>query len=207
MINTSIVYRLSYYDQASQEFNDLFQEVKQNSVCDPTLISVELVVKCIPELKLGKAAGPDELCAEHLLYSHPLITVHICALFRNIAIHGYVPNGFGSGIIIPLLKDKLGDVNDVSNYRGITLIPVISKLLELVILEICKPCLITDDLQFGFEQGLRCVNAIFVLSETVKYFTDKSSSVFTAALDFKNCFDKINHYKLFSALVKAGFPP
>jgi len=99
------------------------------------------------------------------------------------------------------LTDKLGDENHVSNYRGITLIPVISKLLELVILKICKPCLITYDLQFGFRQGLGCVNAIFVLSETVKYFTDKGSSVFTAALDFKKCFDKINLYKLFTFII------
>ena len=91
---------------------------------------------------------------------------------------------FGEGIIVPLLKDKLGDVNDVNNYRGITLIPVISKLFELVIIEICKPYLHTDDLQFGFKEGLGCANAVFVLNETVKYFTSKGSSVFSAALDF-----------------------
>ena len=83
-----------------------------------------------------------------------------------------MPNDFGKGIVIPLLKDKLGNINDLS-YRGITLIPVISKLLELVILEICEPCLRTDDLQFGFKKGLGYANAIFVLYETVKYFTSK----------------------------------
>ena len=63
-----------------------------------------------------------------------------------------MPGEFGAGIIVPLLKDKLGNVNDVNNYRGITLIPVISKLFELVLLEICEPHLKTDDLQFGFKK-------------------------------------------------------
>ena len=36
-------------------------------------ISVEVVDRCIRDLKLGKACGPDDLCAEHLRYSHPLI--------------------------------------------------------------------------------------------------------------------------------------
>ena len=44
--------------------------------------------------------------------------------------HGFVPDDLGRGTVIPLLKDKLGNANDVNNYRGITLIPVISKLLE-----------------------------------------------------------------------------
>ena len=173
---------------------------------NPSVITVELVDKCIRKLHTGKASGPDELSAEHLLNAHPSLVVHICLLFRGIAFHGYVPNDFGKGIVIPLLKDKLGNINDLSNYRGITLIPVISKLLELVILEICEPCLRTDDLQFGLKKGLGCANAIFVLYETVKYFTSKGSTVFAAALDFQKAYDRINHFKMFLSLLKAGVP-
>ena len=56
------------------------------------------------------------------------MAVHLCALFRSMILHGYVPNDSGSGIIIPLIKDKTGDVNNVNNYRGITLMQGISKL-------------------------------------------------------------------------------
>jgi hypothetical protein len=127
-------------------------------------------------------------------------------LFRGMALHGYVPDKFGDGIIIPLIKDKLGNVNDLGNYRGITLIPVISKLFELVILEICEPCFHTDDLQFGFKKGLGCSNAIFVMNETIKYFNTKGSTIFAAVLDFKKAYDRINHFKMFSSLIKAGVP-
>jgi hypothetical protein len=58
--------------------------------------------------------------------------------------HGHVPEKFGLGVSMPLLKDKSGNVNDVSNYRAITLIPVISKVLEGVILALCYDYFLTD---------------------------------------------------------------
>jgi len=69
-------------------------------------ISVELVDKCIPNLKSGKACGIDDIGAEHLLYAHPSVVVHLKLLFAMCMSHGYVPHAFGQGIIIPLVKDK-----------------------------------------------------------------------------------------------------
>ena len=94
---------------AKNEFESHFNEcnLAQLSPEDisPAQITVELVDKCLRKLKLGKASGPDNLSAEHLLNAHPSLIIHICLLFRGIALHGYVPNDFGNGIIIPLLKD------------------------------------------------------------------------------------------------------
>ena len=79
------------------------------------------------------------------------------------ALHGIIPDDIDNGTVIPLLKDKLGNVNDANNYRGITLVPVISKLLELVLLDISAPYFSTDDLKFGFKKEPGCTNAIFLL--------------------------------------------
>ena len=48
--------------------------------------------------------------------------------------HGFVPDSFGNGGIIPLVKDKQGDLRNIDNYRGITLSPF-SKLFEHRILD------------------------------------------------------------------------
>ena len=150
--------------------------------------------------------GPDELSAEHLLNAHPSIVTHLCTLFRDIAMHSTVPDNFWGGIVVPLLKEKLGNVNDTGNYRGVTLTPIISKLFELVLLEICSSCLTMDDLQVGLKKGMVCNNAIFLLQETVDYFVSRGSSVFAAALDIKKAFDRVNHFKLFNSLIKSGTP-
>ena len=71
-------------------------------------------------------------------------------------------------------------------------------------MDLCEDCLCTDDSQFGFKKGTGCTNALFVLTETVKYFIENGSSTFLAALDLKKAFDRVNHFKLFTALLKGG---
>jgi len=91
-------------------------------------ITVELIDKCMCSMKKGKACGPDNLCMEHLVYAHPSLLLHVKLLFQLILKHGFVPDSFGFGISIPLIKDKTGNLNDLDNYRAITLSCVISKL-------------------------------------------------------------------------------
>jgi len=41
-------------------------------------------------------------------------------LFNMMAIHGFVPDDFGTGVMVPIAKDTAGDITDVGSYRGIT---------------------------------------------------------------------------------------
>jgi len=86
-------------------------------------------------MKRGKAAGYDNLTLEHIVNSHPSLICHLCKLFNLMLKNSYVPNDFGRGIVIPLIKDKRGNVNDSANYRGITISPVISKIFELCLMD------------------------------------------------------------------------
>ena len=138
--------------------------------CICELRKAKSVGRCIQNLKLGKALRPDGLNVKHLRYAYPTIAVHICALFRSIILHGYVPKDFGSGIVIPLIKNKTGDVNNVNNYSGKELSPVISKLFEFVLLEICEHFLICDELNLDLKeeldiqkQFLHCVVQLIIL--------------------------------------------
>ena len=74
----------------------------------------------------------------------------------------------------------------VSNYRGITLSPVISKLFELMIMSLCNDSLQTDSLQFGFKDKIGTADAIFIMKLAITHFTDRGSSV----LDIRKAFNK-----------------
>ena len=87
-------------------------------VCD-----TEYGLEC---LKAGKASGLDNLCKENVMYTHPIIITNLTNLFNMILMH--VPDKFGLGVTVPVVKDKLGDVTAASNYRPITLSPFISKI-------------------------------------------------------------------------------
>ena len=122
------------------------------------------------------------------------------------ATHNVVPDDFGLVIIISLVKDKTGDIANLSDYRGITIIPVVSKLFECVLLNLCDDIRVSDQLQFGFKQATRSSNAIHLFTSTVDFYNSKGSTVYTATLDISKAFRIINHYKLFDSLIKAGIP-
>ena len=66
---------------------------------------VEAIIHdCINKLKKGKAPGLDELTSEHILFAHPIIEVHLSLLFKMLLKHSIVPDGFGYGVVIPLIK-------------------------------------------------------------------------------------------------------
>ena len=66
----------------------------------------------------------------------------------------------------------------MDNYTATTVSPVISKVFEVVILDICNDFLSTGPLQFGLKDNVRCADAIFTLKSTISYFADRASSVY-----------------------------
>ena len=59
------------------------------------------------KLKRGKAAGIDQLTAEHLLYCHSVLPCILSKLFNLILLSGHVPCEFGHSYTVPLLKSNL----------------------------------------------------------------------------------------------------
>ena len=204
-----------YYDSSSNmdalnAYKEEFDRVKSiegyNIDKCLSVINVESVDKSIRNLKCGKACGPDNISAEHLQYAHPSLVMHLKLLFHLMVVHSCVPHGFGKGYVIPLVKDKSGNLNSVENYRAITLGPVIAKVFESIVMVMCEQELETDDLQFGFKKGLGCTDAIFLCRSTIDHFTQRGSNVYAASLDISKAFDKVNHFKLFHSLINAGMP-
>jgi len=171
-----------------------------------SVFSVNDVEAAMRVLKFGKSSGVDGLTKESLFYCHPSVIIHVKFLFGMMMLHGFVPDDFGTGVIVPVLKDKFGDACASSNYRPITVSPVISKLFEYCILHKYEDILSSDSLQFGFKKQHSCSHALFVLNQIVKYFSVHGSSVYLASLDASKAFDRVNHVKLFKMLIQRGLP-
>jgi exonuclease III len=193
---------------AVHEFSSIKSQINNSTNINNLDVFADVVSieRCISMLKLNKAAGYDSLVAEHIVHSHPSIVLHLKLLFSMMLIHAYVPNAFGIGLVVPIIKDRHGDPSAVDNYRPITLSPVISKIFESFLLEKYSKFLPTDDLQFGFKKGLSCSHAVFALRQTIQYFNCHGSNVYLASLDASKAFDRVNHFKLFSVLFRAGAP-
>ena len=184
-----------------QEFNNYsFYEKSQN------VFTIEMITEALRKLKKGRAAGHDDISVEHLIYAHPCLAVSLKILFNLMLWHGFVPDDFGKGILIPILKDSNADVSICDNYRGITLSCVISKVFEYAILEKYSYLFNTDDLQFGFRNGVGCSDALFTVNSVINHYINNGCTVTISAPDISKAFDRISYYGLFYKLIKRKFP-
>ncbi len=169
-------------------------------------VTVDEVLELIQKLPNGKSAGKDGLNSESLKYADVLISVLLSICFTCMFKHSYMPPALLESIIVPLVKNRCGDLSDKNNYRPIALSSIISKIFEKVILHRLEEYLWTTDNQFGFKSGHSTDQCVYALTEFIEYFKHRSSSVFVAFLDASKAFDKINHWILFRKLLDRCVP-
>lgn len=95
----------------------------------------------------------------------------------------------------------MDDLSPVDIYRAITVIHVISKLLECIILRICSECFESDEIQFGFTQGVGCY---LQYALPLNFYVNRDSIIFIAFMDISEAYDTVSHYKLYSSLLRLG---
>ena len=93
------------------------------------------------KLKLNCAAGADNITAEHLCYSDYFIKFYLSILFNVCLSRGFVPKTYLDILLVPIVKNKNKNIQDINNYRPIALATVIYKLLERYILHCILPSL------------------------------------------------------------------
>ena len=140
--------------------------------------SIDDVLNGMKALKNGKASGFDNLSAEHFKYAHDKVAALLAIIFNAMLIHNYLPSKLLDTIIVPILKDKCGEVTDKDNYRPLALTCVASKILEFVILHRYKHLLHTTDNQFGFKEQSSTEMCIFTLKHVIDYYTNFNSPVY-----------------------------
>ena len=104
-------------------------------------------------------------------------------------------------LIIPLIKNKTGDLSDVNNYRVIALATSMSKIFECILLQFVVPQDTIDACQFGFKSGHFTAVCTNVLKSVVGYYTSRGSHVFSCFVHFNKAFDRVIFWKLFDKLL------
>ena len=155
--NLSNIYFDSYDDKAETSKyvdglqSNLLSEFSSN-IDTRSVFDVCDVEKILNKLKISKACGLDNITKEFVMYSRPAIVVHLKLLFNITVHHGFVPDSFGNEVIIPLVKDKQGDLCNIDNYRAITW----SSFFEHCILDKYDYLMSSNYLQFGFKKHFSC---------------------------------------------------
>ena len=122
---------------------------------------------------------------------------------------GIFPDGWTESIVIPLFKK--GDMNNTSNYRGISLCDTSSKLYSTNINNRLREWVeqnnITGEYQAGFKRGYSTIDHMFTLLACVHKQFAANRKLYVAFIDFEKAFDSINRNLLWPILLKAPSPP
>ena len=108
-------------------------------------------------------------------------------------------------MLSPVIKNK-GYITDVKNYRGITVLPVFSKMIDSILKYRAKPKsdIAQCSLQRGLTQNSTPVNAAFIMAESRREANDMEKQLIIIMLDAKSTFDVVVHNNMMRRLYHLG---
>ena len=154
---------------------------------------------------MNKAQDIFGLSSEHLKFA-PHCLYRIISSLMNCILHtGYVPPQLKQAILTPVLKKKK-DATQPTNYRGITVLSILGKILERVIQNRTKDQIEAQQsrMQRGFTSNSSAVNAALIVSETQNEAKELGEPLKLVTLDACKAFDVVWQESLLRKLFNAG---
>ena len=159
------------------------------------LITESETRKMLTNLDVSKATGLDQIGPKLLKLSADVISSSITHIINCSISQGVFPDQWKSAKVNPLFKKGLA--NDVNNYRPISILPTLSKLIEKHVHDsfitylnhyklLCKS-------QSGFRKKHSCETALVHMIDNWLKSLNNGEIVGVVMLDFSKAFDLCSH--------------
>ena len=151
-----------------------------------------------------KATGPDKIPAKLLKNCASCISLCLSQLFNKSLFLSKLPSEWKLSNIIPILKS--GQRREVTNYRPISLLSLVSKVLGRCVFNklIVHVSHQFYHLQFGFLKGKSTTAQLLEVLHDIGTMLDKRRQVDALYLDFSKAFDKVDYKLLLMKLHRFG---
>ena len=146
------------------------------------------------------------MTAEVLKDGGNFIILQLHAICQLVFEKCHAPTQWTSSLIIPL--PKKGNLQLMTNYRGISLMSIAAKTYNRVLLNrIREPidALLRKN-QAGFRTGRSCIQQIHILRRIMDGAYSNNIPLFITFVDFKKAFDSIDREMMFAILLYYGIP-
>ena len=187
-------------------FNELKEHVKAKIPDDVHFELPELdenfVFKFLSTLDISKATGLDGIGPKFLKISSGIFTKSITYIVNNCIRSGKFPTSWKRAKVNPLYKG--GAKDDINNYRPISILPTLSKLIKKFIQKHLMAYLNSFDVlhkyQSGFRSGHTTETALILMTERWLKAINEGKFIGTIMVDFRKAFDLVDHDLLLKKL-------
>ncbi len=192
-------------DQESTSHNYDSDSLMCNSFRPQPTDSATIMLE-IKHLKNTSSYGSDDVSLRFLRDSLPEMIQFLTCIFNISVVTGTFPSLWKHAIVVPIFRT--GDANEPKNYRPISLLPIVSKVLERVIAKQLVKYLdgnhLLSNTQHGFRSLLSTETALLTLSNKLYENKDNRKISLLTLCDLSKAFDSVNHDILISKLNKLG---
>ena len=143
----------------------------------------------------SKATGQDGIPARVLKECASELALPLSKLFTLSFVTGACPAAWKIAMVVPVHKKKAR--SDPRNYRPVSLLPVMSKVMESLINRSLTNFLerqkVLSQHQFGFRRGLGTSDLLTKLHSEWSKAAGFGGSVYVLAVDIAGAFDRVSH--------------
>ena len=165
-------------------------------------VQKEKVLKFLTHIDINKATGTDMIGPRLLKLAAPYIVDEITFICNYSISKSVFPNKWKEAKVTPLYKN--GPKEEVNNYRPISILPILSKVLEKHVHDSLSDFLLEYNLlhktQSGFRTQHSCETALVNMIDLWLNAIDDSKMVGVVLVDFKKAFDLVDHQILMNKL-------
>ncbi|CAI7873075.1 unnamed protein product [Closterium sp. NIES-54] len=171
------------------------------------LSSREEVKQALKELANDKSPGWDGLPKELFQQHWELLREPMMKMIGEFTATGKLPDAANEAVTILLYKK--GAETDIKNYRPITLISGVYKLLAKVVATRMKAVLgqVISKEQHGFLPGRRLTDAVSMVADMIEAGRNENSDWYLLLIDFEKAYDSVRRGFMMDTVAKLGFPP
>ena len=165
-------------------------------------ITTSQVITSLLRISPNKAVGIDRISARLLRISAPEIASSLAKLINHSIETGVFPKRWKTAKVTPLLKG--GDADDVSNYRPISVLPILSKVIERHVHDSLYTYLSIYQLQSGFRKRHSRETALIKIVDDLLFNLDNDRVSGLVLIDYCKAFDMVDHLILLQKLEAYG---
>ena len=183
--------------------------VRRFSHFKPVPVDCNTVILVIKNLKDTNALGSDGISLRFIRDGLYIIAFYLTVIINTSIVTESYPDPWKIPYVTPVFKS--GDTEDIANYRPISLLPILSKVLEKIIAhqltEFLEKNNLISESQHGFRPNLSTETALLKISDKIYRNIDEKKISLLLLLDLSKAFDSVNHGILFDKCEKMNIDP